>query len=424
MILINFRFSSPEKAKTSLSPYGIIADFTFGKRMRVKTSIKIKFKHFNPDYNGNLNKIVRASIVQEGFERNSVIEEFKKIEKRINEAAELFLEGKLPDFENVEKAIEDFLITGKVVRENLIEKIDEYVIFKGKSDLAHRTLYTHKKIQEIIKEIVRNNKGNSFDAFNLDEDFFFAYLNYSKENNYISSTYNKYLNGIKSFLNWLQTRYPKMKVNFHYKSVKEAPEHSNVFFLLPEEVQILKDFQFSNPGQSREKDMFLFQMSMGRRDSDISPLKENLSYWIKSEQKLVIINKKGKSIINIVLPKMALDILEKYESHGKLPLISNQKRNEHLKQMFKLMNIDREILIKKYDMKTKSYLVTRLRVCDQISTHWARSSFVTHLTNLNISNHVIGLYTGQNDRTIKKYQGDDFAVMKVVNVDINKLFDK
>ena len=426
MATFNYRFAAASKASESNTEYGIIADLSFGDtRIRISTGIKIKFKHFNPEYGGNLEKIVRPTITQEGINRAQKIHEFKTVNQRLSQGLDLYLNGQLPQYNNAKEALERFLVTGKIQHKNLIEKFDEFVKFKSKGSLEDRTKSAHARVEKIIHEIVRVNPTVNFDAFDLSEDFFFAYLNYAKEQNWISSTYNKYLKGIKTFMNWLPTKYPQKTINQYYKSVKDFPEPENIFFLTVDEIQAFREHKFGLIGQQREQDMFLFQMSIGRRDSDIQPLAKSLKYFDLEKNRLKIKNQKGKQVIDLSLPEMAMEIFEKYKDQGKFPLATNQKRNEHLKEMFKILEMNRVILISNFYVRENKIEITESRVCDEVSTHWARSTFITQLTNQNIHNHVISLYTGQSDKTIRKYQGKDFETMETVNKEqINKLFNK
>lgn len=423
MSIFTFKYNNPSKAAEAGTPYAIIADLTFVERIKINTGIKIKHKHFNPAYGGNLSKIVKPSIQKDGINRFQKIKEFEIVHERITQGIQLFIKGSLPQFSNLKDAVESYIFSGVVHENNLIEKFNEFIQAKEKEGLESRSISAYKRVKKILLALEENYPEINFDVFELNEDFFYMFREYASSEDWNSSTFNKYLTYFKAGLDWIAKRYYSRKMNLYYKDVRWMPQEKNTFYLTPEEVSAFKNYNFRLEGHKLEQEIFILQMSIGRRHSDLMALKKSMSYYIPDESRILIVNKKGKKSLDVIVPEIAKTILDKYLEVGKLPLISDQKRNEHLKEMFKLLDLPRVIQITKFSVKDNEVQMEAKRIHEIISTHWARSTFVTYLTNQNIQNHVISLFTGQNDATIKKYQGKDFETMKIVADKIKGLFD-
>lgn len=113
------------------------------------------------------------------------------------------------------------------------------------------------------------------------------------------------------------------------------------------ELSILENKEFSNERLSTVRDVFVFQCYTGLAYIDVFQLKksdiskdEEENFWIRTNRQ--------KTDANITIPLLpkAVEIMEKYENHpdciGKdvvLPVRSNQKMNEYLKEIASLCEI-------------------------------------------------------------------------------------
>jgi site-specific recombinase XerD len=403
MAFIRFRFNSPGKAELSSSPYGVVADVHLNsRRVKINTNIKIKFKHFNP---------VRPSIAQEGISRAEALRTFQITHEKITEAINYYNDGLLSQFDSAADAIEHYLQNGINLENNLWEMYEEFLNYKKGEKLASRTKSGYNKVGVIIKSIIADNPKERFDVFHLDYRFFQAYTKYAIKEDWVSSTYNKYLGVIKIWLNWVKKKYSKREFDDYYKEVPELNEPDNIFFLTKEEITHLSEFTFNKQAKNDARDMFIFQYLIGARDSDIRPLAKSLHYIDEERKWLTIPSKKQTEVIDIPLPEKAMQIYYRFKEAGKFPLSSNQKRNKLLKTLILNAKMDREYTEKTLKVSDDDVVIAKKKLSDGITTHWARSSFVTHMTNNGVPNHVISLFTGQSDRTIKKYQGKDVATM-------------
>ena len=161
-------------------------------------------------------------------------------------------------------------------------------------------------------------------------------------------------------------------------------------FLTNEELSLIESRIFENERLNLVKDVFLFSCYTGLSYSDVEKLKrENIFKSADNKEWIAIQRTKTKESCNIpVLPKAAA-ILKKYTTNpeccikGKLlPVRSNQKINEYLKEMANLCGITK-----------------------RVSFHLARHTFATTVTLANgVSMEVVGRMLGHRSlRTTQIY---------------------
>ena len=129
---------------------------------------------------------------------------------------------------------------------------------------------------------------------------------------------------------------------------------------------------------------FIFQCYTALRYSDLKQLRpcnivknDNDTYYIK------LLTKKDKDRVCYRLAKRAIDIYKKYYIHtydgGRLfPVLSNQKYNEHLKELGKFAGLTGEWIDYEYRLQEKIEVHTPK---SDLSTHTARRTFVVTALN-------------------------------------------
>ena len=120
--------------------------------------------------------------------------------------------------------------------------------------------------------------------------------------------------------------------------IKLKKGNAKVQFLTGEEISKIKNLDLSDyPKLDRVRDLLLFQCSIGTAycdlrdfDADNIEVVNNVPLYISHRQKT------GVEFNAVILP-MGMSVLKKYNGH--LPIISNQKYNEYLKEIQKLAGI-------------------------------------------------------------------------------------
>ena len=175
-----------------------------------------------------------------------------------------------------------------------------------------------------------------------------------------------------------------------------------IIYLEWEELMDLYNYEFPSKSQSAVRDVFCFCCFTGLRYSDVYALRTS---DIKDNY-ISVVTQKTSDGLRIELNDFSRAILAKYadfqkNSHGKaLPVITNQKMNDALKDIGKIVGIDTPIRIvyyvgsdRKEDVHPKWELLT---------THCARRTFVVNALRLGIPAEVIMKWTGHSDFSAMK----------------------
>jgi integrase len=147
------------------------------------------------------------------------------------------------------------------------------------------------------------------------------------------------------------------------------------------------------------KDVFLIEIYTGFRISDLYNLKiETIDY---KNEVIKIRDRKTRGIIDIPLTKKLKIIIEKYIDTG-LPLISEQKYNEAIKELCRLAGIDTMINITKFYLGSREDEVKPKY--ELISSHTARRTFITLSLKWGVPHKLIMKITGHKSlRAFEKY---------------------
>jgi integrase len=219
-----------------------------------------------------------------------------------------------------------------------------------------------------------------------------------KTANLTNNTIYKLIKQIKSFLFWaLERNYLN---NIDFKRVKTKEENTEFIYLTEFELLKILNMDLSeNQRLSNVRDVFCLSCFTAARFSDISNLKlsdiKNGTWLLRTQ--------KTKDILEIPLNDYAINILDKYiQSEKSLPVISNQKSNEYLKELCKLAEIDEPTRIVKYKGAERIEIVKPKY--ELVSTHTARRTFITLSLEKGMKPEIVMEITGHKEyKTMKKY---------------------
>ena len=254
------------------------------------------------------------------------------------------------------------------------------------------------------KHLEKFDKELTFEA--LDEPKLTSYVNFLKDVEGLRNTSTmKQIAYLKWFLRWSFKK--GYNQNMAYDSFKPKLKNTpkKVIFLTWEELNRLKDYKIPPTKQylERVRDVFLFCCFSGLRYSDVYNLKRS---DIKPDHIEVTTVKTADSLI-IELNNHSKAILDKYkgvhfEDHKALPVISNQKMNDYLKELGELAEINdpvRETYYKgneRIDTVTPKYAL--------LGTHAGRRTFICNALALGIPAQVVMKWTGHSDyKAMKPY---------------------
>lgn len=163
---------------------------------------------------------------------------------------------------------------------------------------------------------------------------------------------------------------------------------------------------------ARIRDLFTFQCLTGLRYSDLKAFKPDQIQLISGVKCLVIYSQKTKAKSVIPLFSDALKVLG---SDNSLPkVLTSQKYNEGIKEVCMLSGLTHSIQLNKHLGRTTK--IIKLPKYQAISSHSARRTYVTIMSNLGLTPKEIGLMTGHSQTRIVEIYDKSKAEENAVKV--------
>ncbi|WP_274476127.1 tyrosine-type recombinase/integrase [Mangrovimonas aestuarii] len=242
----------------------------------------------------------------------------------------------------------------------------------------HKTIL--KEFQEYRKKDIHFNKINA--------SFYNEYIHYCVTvKKHSSNTLRRNVGLFKTFLNWALENNHTYNAEFKKFKSPKAQATDEVALTLDQVKEIYTLDLSEKKKLERVRDIFVFGCSTGMRISNYSKVSKN---DIEDGYIKVVDKKNNDKYLKIPLNDFSLEILEKYDY--KLPVISTQKFNTYIKDVFKEAGYKHEI--KKITKVGNEVIETPIPFYDRISSHTARRSFITIMKNKKIPDKVIMEFTG------------------------------
>lgn len=252
-----------------------------------------------------------------------------------------------------------------------------------------------------------------------------------------NSTIGKELGFVKWFLRWATAKGYNQQTEFIQFKPKLKTTDSKVIFLDWKELMTVYNFDFSKAKKEvsgviseltsenahaleRVRDVFCFCCFTSLRYSDVANLKRTSVF----DDFIQITTVKTADSLTIELNDFSKSILKKYENEKflknlALPVISNQRMNEHLKELGKVCGIDTPVTLtyykgnKRFDEVFPKY--------ELLGTHAGRRTFICNALSMGIAPQVVMKWTGHSDyKAMKPY----IDIADSVKVDAMKLFNQ
>ena len=210
---------------------------------------------------------------------------------------------------------------------------------------------------------------------------------------------------LRWFLRWCKKRnYIQTNIWDEFRPKLKTTQKKIIFLNQTELAQVKNCIIPHEKGYlERVRDVFLFLRFTGLRYSDVANLKKS---DIKGDTIEITTMKTTDSLI-IELNNHSREILEKYkdkifDENLALPVITNQKMNEYLKELMELAGIDKPIRETTY--KGQQRIDTVFPKYALISTHAGRRTFICNALSLGIPPQVVMKWTGHSDyKAMKPY---------------------
>ena len=346
---------------------------------KVKNGCTNKLKQTATDINTDLKKYeTQIQDIFKAFEIKNIIPTPDLLKQEFN----VLNKQKLPD--SIKKSKIDFK-----------KAFEEFNSENGRHN--NWTKSTFQKFESVKVHLSDFKSDLTFDYF--DEKGINNYLLFLRDTKKMrNSTIIKQLGFLKWFLRWAHERgYNQNETYQKFKpKIKNVPK--KVIFLTTEELKKLREFQIPEGKQhlERVRDVFLFCCYTGQRYSDVYNLKRSN---VKKDH-IEITTVKTSDSLFIDLNNNSRAILKKYENVNfegdkVLPVISNQKMNDYIKDLAELAGIDEPV--------HETHFVGSKRVetvspkYSLLGTHAGRRTFICYALSVGIPVQIVMRWTGHSD---------------------------
>ena len=263
---------------------------------------------------------------------------------------------------------------------------------------------TFEKFAAVKNHLTNFREGLTFEFF--DERGLNDYVGYLRDVKEMrNTTIGKQLSFLKWFLRWAFKKGIHQNNAYDSYKPKLKSTQKKIIFLTWDELNRLREFKIPSNKQALERvrDVFLFQCFTGLRYSDVFNLRRS---DIKDDHIEVTTVKTSDSLI-IELNNHSKAILDKYkdvafEDDKVLPVITNQKMNDYLKELADMAGIDEPIRQTYYKGNERIDDVTPKYAL--LGTHAGRRTFICNALALGIPPQVVMKWTGHSDyKAMKPY---------------------
>jgi len=282
---------------------------------------------------------------------------------------------------------------------DFFQVFDDFVEDCGRQ--SNWTDSTFEKFAAVKNHLTNFREGLTFEFF--DERGLNDYVGYLRDVKEMrNTTIGKQLSFLKWFLRWAFKKGVHQNNAYDSYKPKLKSTQKKIIFLTWDELNRLREFKipFNKQALERVRDVFLFQCFTGLRYSDVFNLRRS---DIKGDHIEVTTVKTSDSLI-IELNNHSKAILDKYkdvafEYDKVLPVITNQKMNDYLKELAGIDEPIRQTYYKgneRIDDVTPKYAL--------LGTHAGRRTFICNALALGIPPQVVMKWTGHSDyKAMKPY---------------------
>jgi integrase len=385
---IRMRVSYAGNRPDLLIGYSIEPEKWDKETMRVRPGFKNKYKQSANEINKAIAK--NESWVDDFFSKFELLENRIPTIKELKDAHKIFL-GKEP-----QKSVNQITETNQ----NLFALYDKYIT---EQSLLNSWSESHKNRHKTTKNHLFEYKPDL--TFNeVTKETMIGFLNDLFDKDLCNTTISKLLSYFRNFLTWADDEgyyNGNQHIKFKPKLKGADGSHKTVTYLTWEE--LMKLYNLKIPAEKRYlervRDVLCFCSFTGLRYSDAF----NLSKADVQKERIAVITQKTVDPLYIELNKYSTALLKKYEDlpiSKALPVISNQKMNEYIKELGELAEFDTPT--KLVHFKNNDRIEEIHPKYAVLSTHCGRRTFIVLALTLGISLAVIMKWTGHKSYAAMK----------------------
>lgn len=374
-----------------------------GERLLYFTGFSVDEKYFDADYWKKGRQPVKPTAPQAG----NINANLQIIENAIYEAHTNAKALKIIPTVEYFRDILNKDVKGKTDEPDKITVKDAFAEFI-EATKEYKAYRTYQKMKTTEGHLMAAT-GKGYDKITFDDinaSFIEQYRKYLIKEKYLNNTVVKYLRSLREFLNWCKDE----KQNYYagnttFNGLKE--NEINVIYLTLEEIQHLHQTEMPNETLDNVKDVFLFGCYTGMRYGDIYKLNKSNVLWDKDIIRFYV-TKDGKTVWqDVPLVQQSKDILLRYKDipgSNALPVISNQKANDYLKEVMQIAGFNELVTIAEKQGNGK-IIEKEYKRWELITCHTSRKSYITFAIEHGMPELVIKSITGhsKNSRAFARY---------------------
>ena len=262
--------------------------------------------------------------------------------------------------------------------------------------LTYNNIQQYKATEKHLKDFSKGIRKKDFEFSEIDQSFYDGYVSFLQKKSFTQNSVGKHVRVLKLMLNEATTQ--GYNTNAYYNSFHVFTEETDTIYLNEEELQQLKDADFSkNPHLDRVRDWFLLLAWTGSRFSDL----EKVTKTDIKDGFITFRQQKTNEKVKIPLHPVVMEILEKYD-YNMPNVISNQRFNEYIKDACKIAGINSSETMTR---TVGGELVNKVfEKWEQVSSHTGRRSFATNMYKRGLSSLTIMAVTGhRTEKSFLKY---------------------
>lgn len=226
----------------------------------------------------------------------------------------------------------------------LIDVFKDYVRYKESKIGKHYSKNTYKTLKNtynLFHKLLSEVECLDISIQELDYKLWKKLVDRAYYHDYATNSINKYFKYLKQVIVFAVER-ELVNVNKigHLKLKKEKVE---IIALSKVELTLFENYKPVNTKYQKVLHAFLFSCYTGLAHCDLKTFTFSDIETIDGTHWVSVKRRKTNQVYSIpILPK-ALEIINKYESYGSIPVLSNQKTNQYLKDITKTLGISKNV---------------------------------------------------------------------------------
>jgi site-specific recombinase XerD len=312
------------------------------------------------------------------------------IEKKKQETAEFLRNLEIKNGKISPEIYDDAIKASEDSKKNIFELFEIFLEYKKRTK-TFRTYQKFASIKTALTKFAESKNLKNIYPSDISKNFLTDFTVYLTEKRGLSNeTLNKYQSGFNTFMDYI-TKDLGITDNLAYRDFEKVSrnrESDTKVVLLKEHIRKINKYKPKNKRFELVKDLFLFQIFTGIRYSDLVRVKKS---FVQNNQ-LSFVMYKTRTMVSIPLHTKAKAILIKYDYNLGEQAKSLKNYNLDLKALCRSAGLTEEVSTLK--LKLTEAIPDDTPLCDLVSSHVGRTTFITNCLVSGISPFIVKSYSG------------------------------